>query len=88
MQHPAPFVGLRLRRLRFGTLNIREDDMNTCDTCKHYREPIECEIFSGDREYPLDSEAWIAAFDWNGEPARIQVYPKFGCIHWMAKEAE
>jgi len=59
--------------------------MNTCDTCKHYSEEEECELFTNGCE-PRDDG--MTAHGEYGYGAVIYFGPKFGCIHWMAKEAE
>jgi hypothetical protein len=58
--------------------------MNTCDTCKHWTNG-ECSnrklgLFSSDTD-------GLAAYDSDENIAcTIETGPKFGCIHWEAKE--
>lgn len=68
--------------------------MNTCDTCKHYTMPEaerpdagDCALIDEDRHRPNGVDGLSSGAEYLYE-SWVYVGPKFGCIHWMAKEAE
>lgn len=66
--------------------------MNTCDTCKWWRKEQDRDGFT-DREcenpkigYFSKGEDACICHDAEGYSGYITTGPKFGCIHWEAKE--
>ena len=75
--------------------------MNTCDKCQHftqdnlYKNLGECALMgdSNDLGYDRDAERLDGddtkayGWDYEGYSAGVYVGQKFGCIHWIAKDA-
>ena len=65
----------------------------TCDKCSHYTPPGH--LYPGDGECALMGDSnngptpvdRCAGWDYEGYSAGVWVGPKFGCIHWVKKEA-
>lgn len=64
----------------------------TCDQCKHYT-PSEayanegkCALTGDSNDGPIRVDR-CAGWDYEGYSSGVYVGPKFGCIHWVKKEA-
>lgn len=70
-----------------------------CSGCKHYTQSDSpedenyqfagrCELMGdANSQTPRVSEDRASGWDYEGYAAGVYVGPKFGCIHWMKKEA-
>ena len=75
--------------------------MNTCDKCQHFKQSSlrknfgDCALMgdSNDLEFDFNTGEYdgdhTKAYGWDceGYGAGVYVGPKFGCIHWAAKNA-
>jgi len=66
--------------------------MNTCDTCEHYTMPEKyrpndgyCALIGDGRHRQNGIDGLTSDADYLYE-SWVYVGPKFGCIHWIAKE--
>ena len=60
--------------------------MNTCETCKWYKQPKHKEDGDGEcKNSEVKKLLWAENAD---GIAAVYIYPNFGCVNWEAKEEE
>lgn len=69
---------------------------HTCDKCQHYTPSPhakypndgDCALMVDSNDVEVREPDRAYGWDYEGYRAGVYVSPKFGCIHWMKKEAK